>query len=84
MSELQTLHARRCIADGHCSQQEDTFKAVALSLPAEELSHSVQRQHEINWDPVAFGLPVELATQLLFVGVYDGCATLAMIPHIIH
>ncbi|KAH7104595.1 phosphatase 2C-like domain-containing protein [Auriculariales sp. MPI-PUGE-AT-0066] len=61
-----------CTSRGTRDHQEDAFKAVAVSLPAEELSQSVQKHHEINWDPRSFGLPLELATQLLFVGVYDG------------
>ncbi|KZW02601.1 protein serine/threonine phosphatase 2C [Exidia glandulosa HHB12029] len=55
---------------GTRDHQEDAFQAAALSLPPDELARSVSKHHDINWHPS--DLPKDLASQVLFVGIYDG------------
>lgn len=50
--------------------QEDAYHAATLSLPSDELAISVAKHHDFNWHPSE--LPSDLASQVLFVGIYDG------------
>ncbi len=52
------------------SYQEDFYTFSALSLDPEELSLSLKKSHNVDWDHS--DVPESLARQVLFVGIYDG------------
>lgn len=55
-----------------CSSQEDGHSVCCLAIEPEELRLSLKQHHNIYWNPDNVGR--ELASQVVFVGIYDGCA----------
>lgn len=52
------------------SYQEDGHNVSCISIDPEELRLSVKQAHNIEWD--VDGTSKEIASQVVFVGIYDG------------
>lgn len=66
---IAILHHLKLIC---CSYQEDGHSVCCLAIEPDELQASLKQYHNIHWNPDSVGR--DLASQVVFVGIYDGCA----------
>lgn len=52
-------------------EQQDAHAVAALQLPWQELSRGLHRNFGLSWHPAQRDW--DMANQVLFVGLYDGC-----------